>query len=90
MKEDFGVKYNTEIYDIQNFLANHPGGINYVKPYREKDISKPMSQYEHSKAAYYLMKEYKTDGRDAKAEDDLEVGVISFYKNIQQEGGILN
>lgn len=79
MKQDekFDVRYDSDTYNIQTFLVNHPGGLNYVKPYREKDISKPMGQYEHSKAAYYLMREYKIEGRDGTAADDFEVGVTS-------------
>ncbi|XP_050504664.1 fatty acid 2-hydroxylase [Diabrotica virgifera virgifera] len=72
MKEDdkFDVKYNAQSYNIYEFLNNHPGGLNYVQPYKEKDVTKPMSLYEHSKAAYYLLEEYTKGKR--RAEEDLE------------------
>lgn len=81
MGEDakFDVTYDSTTYDIQDFLANHPGGVNYVKPFKTKDIVKPMIQHEHSKAAYYLMREYKKDGRDIKAVEDLEVGGAKYF-----------
>lgn len=72
--EKFEVKYKLDSYNIFEFLNNHPGGINYVRPYEDKDITKPMDLYDHSKAAYYLLKEYRNKGRDKEAEDDLEVG----------------
>ncbi|CAG9864072.1 unnamed protein product [Phyllotreta striolata] len=69
----FNVKYDKRCYDIYEFLNNHPGGANYVQPYEEKDIAKPMSLYEHSKAAFYLLEEYKTGGRRARdGQEDLE------------------
>lgn len=72
--ENFDVKYNEQSYNIYEFLHNHPGGINNIKPYKEKDVSKPMSLYDHSKAAYYLLEEYKKGGRrkSGESEEDLE------------------
>ncbi|KAG5893927.1 hypothetical protein JTB14_028737 [Gonioctena quinquepunctata] len=69
---EFEVKYDSNSYNIYEFLNNHPGGINYVKPYEEKDVTNPMSLYEHSKAAYYLLEEYKKGGRTMRECDDLE------------------
>ncbi|KAJ8936620.1 hypothetical protein NQ314_012235 [Rhamnusium bicolor] len=69
----FEVKYKEKNYNIYEFLNNHPGGINYVKPYEEKDVTKRMADHEHSKAAYYLLKEYKLGGRStSQSEEDLE------------------
>uniref|UniRef100_V5I951 Fatty acid 2-hydroxylase n=1 Tax=Anoplophora glabripennis TaxID=217634 RepID=V5I951_ANOGL len=74
MKRDgnFEVKYRENKYNIYSFLNNHPGGINYVKPYEQKDVTKRMKDHEHSKAAYYLLKEYRDGGRDSNQNEDLE------------------
>lgn len=75
MNEDgkFEVKYKEDNYNIYAFLNNHPGGINYVKPYEQKDVTRQMKEHDHSKAAYYLLKEYRNGGRDLhQNEEDLE------------------
>lgn len=81
MKKDetFEVNYKQDKYNIYEFLNNHPGGTNYVKPYEQKDITRRMEDHQHSKAAYYLLKEYKDGGRNKdKSEEDLEVGKNSL------------
>lgn len=69
-EEPFNVRHNDQKYDIHEFLKNHPGGLNYVRPYKDKDITKRMKDTQHSKAAYYLLREYKNDGRDLTSTSD--------------------
>lgn len=77
----FEVNYNENKYNIYEFLNNHPGGINYVKPYERKDITRRMEDHQHSKAAYYLLKEYKDGGRDTdKGQENLEVSCHGLPK----------
>lgn len=82
----FNVKYDGSKYDIQTFLKNHPGGINYIEPYENKEISKRMQNTEHSKAAYYLLREYQQGGRDCRDkteyDKDLEVNERHNFKII--------
>lgn len=78
-EEPFNVSHQHQKYDIHSFLKNHPGGLNYVRPYKDKDITKRMKDTAHSEAAYYLLREYKENGRDlASTSDssDLEVRKI--------------
>lgn len=73
--DQFEVKYESRRYEISNFLRNHPGGVNYVETYKDKDITNRMKQVNHSKSAFYLLKEYNINGRDdSKGEicEDLE------------------
>lgn len=69
-EEPFNVSHENQKYDIHHFLRNHPGGLNYVRPYKDKDITKRMKDTLHSKAAYYLLREYKEDGRDLTSAGD--------------------
>ncbi|XP_022905799.1 uncharacterized protein [Onthophagus taurus] len=62
--DSFNVKYTGKTYDIQDFLKNHPGGSNYVDAFRDKDVTQKMLDNHHSKAAFYLLREYKLGGRD--------------------------
>lgn len=86
--ENFEVVYKKELYNITKFLRNHPGGINYLEPYKQKDVSKRMENTKHSKAALYLFQEYKKDGKrktsnssyQEEEEVDLEVRNI-IYSN---------
>ncbi|CAH1162857.1 unnamed protein product [Phaedon cochleariae] len=70
--EEFDVKFNANCYNIYEFLNNHPGGTNYLRPYQEKEVTKPMKQYQHSKAAYYLLEEYRKGGRKIEENSDME------------------
>lgn len=83
-KASFDVIYNQEKYDIKNFLRNHPGGVNYLEPYKEKDVSERMKATQHSNAALYLFKEYKKEGKrendtNNDEQEDLEVGVKDHF-----------
>ncbi|KAF5301213.1 hypothetical protein FQA39_LY10799 [Lamprigera yunnana] len=74
-KSEFLVKHKGRKYDISTFLKNHPGGYNYVQPSQDKDVGNRMIKSYHSKSAFYLLREYKLEGRDEKnnnGEDDLE------------------
>lgn len=69
-KDTFPVVYDKSTYDIYTFLNNHPGGINYVSPLKNKDIQNRMKDTYHSKAAYYLLREYQDGGRDTAPRND--------------------
>ncbi|KAL1513737.1 hypothetical protein ABEB36_003107 [Hypothenemus hampei] len=70
--ETFDVLYKNDNYDLQDFLKNHPGGTNYLKPFEHKDVAKRMIDTYHSKAAFYLLKDYNKNGKEANRNDDLE------------------
>lgn len=79
MDDSFQIKYVGQNYDIQEFLKNHPGGVNYVQSYEGRDITQKMQDMHHSKAAFYLLREYKVGGRDLKKNhhtEDLEVKLL--------------
>jgi len=70
-EEEFIVKHNGHRYDITRFLQFHPGGRNYVSPYRGQSITKKFLDSNHSPAASYLMREYRLAGtpQDSTVED---------------------
>ncbi|CAH0551932.1 unnamed protein product [Brassicogethes aeneus] len=87
--EDFKVKYRNDTYNIFSFLNNHPGGVNYVRPYENKDIDQRMKNTNHSDAAYYLLKEYVQGGRkNLKENDDLET-LVDWNKAMLPQVGKL-
>lgn len=88
--DTFDVFYKKEPYDLYNFLNNHPGGINYLAPYKEKDVAKRMEETSHSKAAYYLFQEYKKGEKRKKGdtEEDLERLVDWDKPMLYQVGGL--
>lgn len=74
--QSFEVKFSGKNYQISEFLRNHPGGNNYLNGYNRKDVENRMLATEHSKSAYYLLREYKIGGRDITPNqytEDLEV-----------------
>lgn len=80
--KNFEVKYLGEKYDIKEFLRNHPGGKNYVENYKDKDIKPRMYNTDHSKAAFYLLREYKLGGRNEEPDKDTEDLEVSFPQKI--------
>lgn len=59
-QDDFLVKYKDQTFNLRRFLHKHPGGVTTLAGLRNSDLTKIMSQDPvHSKAAFYLMKEYK-------------------------------
>ncbi|XP_076268497.1 fatty acid 2-hydroxylase [Rhynchophorus ferrugineus] len=68
----FNIFLKDDKYNIQSFLKYHPGGVNYLTPYEEKDVLDRMKNTDHSKAAYYLLEEYKSDGARLDSGRDLE------------------
>lgn len=76
--KNFNVKHVGDRYEINEFLRNHPGGVNYIKPYKEKDVTKRMVDTKHSNTAFYLLREYKVGGRNERTtefNEDLEVSI---------------
>lgn len=57
--EKFIVKYKQKSYDITNFVAKHPGGINTLKNFEDAPIDQSFKKFEHSDAAEYILNQYK-------------------------------
>src|SRR5579859_4782366 len=55
------VTLDNRVYDVSQFLPDHPGGADLIAPYRGKDVSSIMSDitsHEHSEAAYEMLQDY--------------------------------
>lgn len=65
---------NELIYDITNFLNDHPGGDDIILEWAGKDIGDVMSngEHQHSDAAFEMMSEYLVGriGTDAGVVDE--------------------
>lgn len=78
-QQQFTVNHIGDKYEINEFLRNHPGGVNYIQSYKEKDVTRRMLDTQHSTSAFYLLREYKIGGRNenpTEFNEDLEVGKI--------------
>ncbi|CAO1428597.1 unnamed protein product [Diamesa hyperborea] len=62
-KEKFIVEYEKELYDITDFMHKHPGGVNTLSGSNNKNIDNKFRSAVHSKAAEYLMKEYRLNSK---------------------------
>lgn len=78
-RSNFSVKCYQNDYDIGAFLKHHPGGVNYLQNYKNRDVRSRMNDTSHSKSAYYLLREYKVGGRDQNANEDNEDLEVLFY-----------
>ena len=55
------VTLNNRVYDVTQFLPDHPGGEDLIDNYRGKDVSSIMMDelsHDHSEAAYEILEEY--------------------------------
>lgn len=58
--QPFLVFYDQGLYDLTDFAHKHPGGRNTLSGLRNRDIAKRLQTAPpHSKAAMYLMQEYR-------------------------------
>lgn len=58
--QPFLVYYDQGVYDLTNFAHKHPGGRNTLSGLQNRDIAQRLQAAPpHSKAAMYLMKEYR-------------------------------
>lgn len=51
-----------KVYDVTEFLADHPGGDDLILRYAGKDVGEAMAdpiEHEHSDAAYDMLSEYQ-------------------------------
>lgn len=84
------VRYRNEMYDITDFLKNHPGGSSTLNSMLHADIDYKFDEgMPHSSAAKYLMREYKL----SKITSDDDPTSQSFYLDkspVQFENSINN
>jgi 4-hydroxysphinganine ceramide fatty acyl 2-hydroxylase len=53
--------YNNKVYNVSEFLADHPGGDDLILDYAGKDVTavmKDVLEHEHSEAAYDILADY--------------------------------
>lgn len=81
VQEKLIVAYKSELYDLTEFIYKHPGGVNTLFNKNQKDIEKSFHDAEHSKAAEYLLHEYKIKAKN-NLDERLEVNKI-HEKSIQ-------
>lgn len=70
------VTRNGKVYDVTNFLPDHPGGDDLILKYAGKDIGdvmKDASEHEHSEAAYDML-------------DDFVIGRVGAGEQVVSEG----
>lgn len=82
-------------YDLSKFLRDHPGGINTLKNYKDKNLLDAMVKYGHSVSAFHMLKDFKVkdsnltgkvsgNGRIiTKYEDVLDVKEIAFLEELE-------
>ncbi|KAJ8724590.1 hypothetical protein PYW08_016064 [Mythimna loreyi] len=65
-RELFPVKFNGDLYDLNKFMKDHPGGVNTLKNYKGKSVLHAMQKFGHSSSAYHMMNDLKVDCDELK------------------------
>lgn len=55
---EFLVKYRGRVYDIRDFLKNHPGGRKVLSGLRNSSLDKAFDNNPHSKSAFHMFEEF--------------------------------
>lgn len=58
--ESCWISHNGKVYDVTNFLKDHPGGDDYILSFAGKDVAAVMKdpeEHEHSDSAYDMLEE---------------------------------
>ena len=77
------VTRNGKVYDVTNFLADHPGGDDLILNYAGKDVGaimKDPAEHDHSDSAYDMLEEFSI-GRLGAGESVVNDGVLSYCKS---------
>ena len=59
--ESCWISYRGKVYDVTQFLSDHPGGDDLILNFAGKDIGEVMkdaSEHEHSESAYEMLEEF--------------------------------
>ena len=60
-RKDCWVSRNGRVYDVTDFVPDHPGGEELILRYAGKDVGDAMAdtlEHDHSQAAYDMLHEY--------------------------------
>lgn len=76
IKDAWITLYNRKIYDVTNFIEEHPGGSDILLPYLGKDCTEIMADsisHEHSESAYEMLDDEMLVGYVATAMEEEEM-----------------
>ncbi|KAI8366105.1 uncharacterized protein BYT42DRAFT_608695 [Radiomyces spectabilis] len=80
------VIYNDKVYDVTEFMADHPGGDDLILDYAGKDVTavmKDVLEHDHSEAAYEILEDYCIGSID-KLKADKEMGASLLHRRRMQ------
>ena len=60
--KDCWISYKGNVYDVTQFLDDHPGGDDFILQHAGKDVTEVMAdpnEHDHSDAAYEMLAEFR-------------------------------
>ncbi|XP_050677769.1 uncharacterized protein LOC126974351 [Leptidea sinapis] len=92
----FPICYGGKQYDLNEFLRDHPGGLNTLEMFKGKSVTNVMKKYGHSLSAYHMLNDFKVsedinltgrlseNGRIiTKEEESRDVEEIAFMEELE-------
>ncbi|XP_026331389.1 cytochrome b5-like [Hyposmocoma kahamanoa] len=58
-RSPYWIVIHNDVYDVTNFLNEHPGGVEALTDYAGKDATKAFEDVGHSEDAREMMRKYK-------------------------------
>lgn len=74
--------YENNVYNVENYIENHPGGINIIKNEYGTDITEKFNNIGHSKKAKDILKKYLIGTIDENEISKKENKIITIIKNL--------
>lgn len=75
-KDAYVTLYNRKVYNVTDFISEHPGGSDILLPYLGKDVTEIMADtvsHEHSESSYEMLDDDMLVGYLATAEEEREL-----------------
>ena len=77
--DDCWIIYKGQVFDVTNFLNEHPGGPLLITDYAGKDATRPFDEQDHSKSATLMLESYLLG--------NLDTTTVPVHKQEAKTGG---
>lgn len=78
------VIYQGIVYDVEEYMPTHPGGLEYIQNELGKNIDEPFEEAEHTKSAKNIFRDLPVVGKIKSTSSDTDSTASGSDKNPNQ------